>query len=324
MRIRCGKRLDPVLFGADPGANLPFVQAISTDSREVRRGDLFLALPGRRNDGADFIADAFSRGASLVLTNRPCADRRAIRVPDPFDRVRDVAVHYAARIPHRTIGITGSYGKTTLRENLTRILSRIIPTVSTPGNGNTDLAVTLSLLTMKPDARLFLAELGMRGRGEIARLSNLIHPDLAVITAIGTSHIGRLGSREAICLAKCEISEGMKPDGFLLYPAGDPALSDAVAKLPVRKESVSIGSDVGTYSLVLRNASQKLVDLSGPGRTMRNVRLSDVSLPYLSCAAFSFAVCDQLGVEGDLFRKEIANISLPPMRQEKQIGRAHV
>ena len=298
MRIRTGKPIDPGLLGFTGGGDFSPVTAIATDSREIRPGDLFLALPGKKTDGASHIAEVFSRGAAAVISHKESGDPRVLTAPDPLDLVTRAAERYAATVPHKTVAITGSYGKTTLRAALETVLSPVLRVRCTEGNGNTDLAVALTLFTLSPGDDLLIAELGMRGRGEIERLSRLVKPDVAVITAIGSAHVGLLGSLDAIREAKCEIALGMTENGILLYPAGDARLAARISELPVRSAAVSCDP------------------FAGSGSEFRDVRLPSSDSPTLSAAAFCFAVAENLGVDPELIRDGLSKIQPPPLRRQ--------
>ena len=322
MRIRTGKPIDASLFGFQKDAGIPPVTAIATHSGEIRPGDLFVALKGEKTDGSAHIGEAFLSGAALALSSREVSDPRVRVVPDPLATLTDAARVYAASIPHKTVAITGSYGKTTLRTALTTILSPVVSLAYTDGNGNTDLALALTLLSMKPGVSLLLCELGMRGRGEIARLSRLVTPDLSVITAIGGAHLGRLGSLDAIRKAKCEIADGMTPDGTLLYPASDEELAHNVKRLPVKVESVSTDpASPGDYTLkrVGECDGRTLVSLSSPFGKLPCALLPDGSAATLWTAAFSFAVCEKLGIDRAVTRDGLAALKPPPLRREVRV-----
>ncbi len=128
------------------------------------------------------------------------------------------------------VAVTGSAGKTTTRELIRAALAPLGPVVASSGNENNDIGVPLTLLKADPGTAALVVEMGMRGPGEIERLTLCAEPDVAVITNIGTAHIGRLGSREAIGLAKAEIARGLGPEGLLVIPAGDPLLEACVAR----------------------------------------------------------------------------------------------
>jgi UDP-N-acetylmuramoyl-tripeptide--D-alanyl-D-alanine ligase len=127
------------------------------------------------------------------------------------------------------VAVTGSAGKTTTRELIRASLACLGPVVASSGNENNDVGAPLTLLKADATTRALVVEMGMRGLGEIERLSRCAEPDVAVITNIGTAHIGRLGSREAIATAKCEISAALRPDGLVVIPAGDSLLEAALA-----------------------------------------------------------------------------------------------
>ena len=321
MRIKTGTPIDPVLFDSPDGARFLPVTAISTDSREVFPGDLFLALPGEKTDGADHVAEAIFRGASAVLSHRADPDPRVLTVPDPLASLTRVAKRRAASIRHKTVAVTGSYGKTTLRAALTTVLSPVFRLRFTEGNGNTDLAVALALLGLAPGDELLIAELGMRGRGEIARLSQLVMPDVAVITAIGTAHIGLLGSVDAIREAKCEIALGMNRNGVLLYPAGDERLAARVSELPVRSGSVSCDPAIPADYLLKRigeTEGETTVSLAGVNSELCDVVLPSSDAPTLSAAAFCFAVSENLGVEPTAIREGLSKLQPPPLRGQTE------
>lgn len=324
MRIETGRPIEASLFGFPAEAGFPPVVAIATHSAQIRPGDLFVALKGEKTDGAAFVGEAISRGASLALSSREENDPRVLAVPDPLAALTEAARVYAWSIPHKTAAITGSYGKTTLRTALTSILSPAIPLARTEGNGNTDLAIALTLLSMKPDVSLLLCELGMRGRGEIARLSRLVLPDLAVITAVGSAHVGRLGSLDAIREAKCEIALGMTPNGTLLYPAADKELEKRIRRLNVRGESVSTDPAFpGDYTLkrIGECDGRALVSLSSPFGKRFCVLLPDASNATVTTAAFAFAVCEKLGIDRALTRKGLSSFQPPPLRREVRVIR---
>lgn len=321
MRIETGTPIDPSLFGFDSDGVFPPITAISTDSREIRPGDLFVALAGEKTDGTAYIGEALAYGASLVLSHEASDDPRVLAVSDPLAVLTDTAARYAETIPHRTVAITGSYGKTTLRHHLTGILSAALPVAYTKGNGNTDLALALTLLSIPEKTRILVAELGMRGRGEISRLSRLIRPDVAAITAIGSAHVGLLGSVDTIREAKCEIADGIKPGGLLLFPANDPALSERIGSLPVRSATVSTDPAFhGDYALKLLgvDGGRATVTLASPVGTVEDVVLPGCDPPLLSSAAFCFAVCESLGIDREITRVELSRLSPPPLRRQTE------
>lgn len=221
-------------------------QAICTDSRQLRGGDLFLPLIGERFDGHGFLAAALEAGAAALLSQAghlaPASQASVLAaaaaahvplwlVPDTLQAYQDLAGLWRLQLAAPVVAVTGSAGKTTTRELIRSALAPLGPIWASSGNENNDVGVPLTLLGAAPDQAALVVEMGMRGLGEIERLSRCASPDVAVITNIGTAHIGRLGSREAIATAKCEIVAGLAPDGLVVIPAGDPLLDRALARV---------------------------------------------------------------------------------------------
>ncbi len=208
--------------------------AICTDSRQLAPGQLFVPLVGERFDGHAFLPQAATIGAQAAVVQR----ERAADVPsgllhwlvdDTLDAYQQLAMLHRRSLKAQVVAVTGSAGKTTSRELIRAALAPLGPVVASSGNENNDIGVPLTLLRAAAEHRAVVVEMGMRGLGEIDRLSHCAEPDVAVITNIGTAHIGRLGSREAIATAKCEITSRLRSDGLLVIPAGDPLLESALA-----------------------------------------------------------------------------------------------
>ncbi|MDH4404715.1 MAG: UDP-N-acetylmuramoyl-tripeptide--D-alanyl-D-alanine ligase [Cyanobium sp. D14.bin.5] len=221
-------------------------QAICTDSRQLSGGDLFLPLIGERFDGHGFLATALEAGAAALIAQAghlaPASQASLSAaaaaahvplwlVPDTLQAYQDLAGLWRLQLAAPVVAVTGSAGKTTTRELIRSALAPLGPIWASSGNENNDVGVPLTLLGAGPDQAALVVEMGMRGLGEIERLSRCASPDVAVITNIGTAHIGRLGSREAIATAKCEIMAGLRPDGLVVIPAGDPLLDRALARV---------------------------------------------------------------------------------------------
>ncbi len=215
-------------------------QAICTDSRQLAAGQLFVPLVGERFDGHVFLPAALEAGAVALLAQAeqlPPAALGALAgsvplwlVPDTLLAYQQLACLWRRQLPAAVVAVTGSAGKTTTRELIRAALAPLGEVGASSGNENNDVGVPLTLLKATPAQAAVVVEMGMRGLGEIERLSRCACPDVAVITNIGTAHIGRLGSREAIATAKCEITAGLRPDGVVVIPAGDPLLDGALAR----------------------------------------------------------------------------------------------
>lgn len=206
---------------------------ISTDTRSLRPGDLFVALEGDRFDGHAFLATATEKGAGMTLLSRkedlPAA-MTGILVPDTLVALQALARAWRRKLQCRVIAVTGSVGKTSTREMLYYAFSRTLCTHATKHNLNNEIGLPMTILSAPRDTELLILEMGMRKRGEIEALSLVTEPDIAVITNIGVSHIERLGSREEIRDAKLEICSGFRDGGVLLYSGNDSYLNSYFRK----------------------------------------------------------------------------------------------
>lgn len=184
-----------------------YVSNITTDTRDLREDAVFVALAGEQFDGHGFVEQAIAAGAIAVVV-----ERGRVLPPIPYLPVADTLGAYQAlgcwwrtQQPARIVAITGSVGKTTTKELIAAALTTYGPVHKTQANYNNDIGVPKTLLQLQPSHAFGVVEMGMRGPGEIARLARIAVPDVAVITNVGTAHIGRLGSEQAIADAKCEL-----------------------------------------------------------------------------------------------------------------------
>jgi UDP-N-acetylmuramoyl-tripeptide--D-alanyl-D-alanine ligase len=211
------------------GAHAPYVHGVSIDSRTVQPGDVFVPLPGAHTDGHTHAAEACDRGAVAVLwrADRPTPPPCAIVVDDPLRALQRWARAHRVRERYVCVAITGSVGKTSTKQLVHSVLSQKYSTHATEGNQNNEVGVPLTLLRAPEHATHVVAEMGMRGLGQIAALSHIAQPDAAVITCIGEAHIEELGSRARIAEAKAEIVHGLR--GVLWCPQ-EPLLAAYVAQ----------------------------------------------------------------------------------------------
>lgn len=203
-------------------ADVEFLGA-NNDTRVLQPGQLFIVLQGAR-DGHDFIPAAMEKGAAAVLCSRKVGDYPAIYVDDPRTALGDIAREELRRIGAKVVGVTGSVGKSTTKEMIATVLESTYRVSKTPANHNNDIGMPMAILDMPLDTDVAVLEMGMNHFREIAYLSGIAHPDVAVIINIGTTHIEFLGSQEGIRKAKLEIVEGMDPRGMLLLNGDDTLL----------------------------------------------------------------------------------------------------
>lgn len=203
----------------------------TNDSRNIRQGELFIALQGAR-DGHDFIPMAMERGAAAVLCTHCEENIPAIVVKDTRLALGDIARGERERIGMKVIGVTGSVGKSTTKEMIASVLSGSFRVGKTPVNHNNDIGMPMAILAMPEDTQVAVLEMGMNHFREIAYLAAIAKPDVAVITNIGTMHIEHLGSVEGILQAKLEILEGMGKDGRIILNGDDPLLWNLHTRYP--------------------------------------------------------------------------------------------
>ena len=213
------------------------VSGVSTDTRTINEGELFIALQGENFDGNKFIAKAIELGACAVVTNDEEAvpdGAIAIIVDDTIKALGLLANHYRFKLGCKVIAITGSVGKTSTRTMITEVLKTGLKVHSTVANNNNEIGMSKTILSAPEDSEVIIVEMGMRGEGQISYLTKIARPDIAIITNVGYSHIGILGSKEAILKAKMEICEGLTDGGIIAVNADDRRLFDhCVKELPI-------------------------------------------------------------------------------------------
>ncbi len=237
--ITLGQLLEAVhgyLLGEYADLSAP-VARVETDSRSIHPGALFIPLVGDRFDGHAYINSALEGGASGCLTAREwesCrSDKFYIKVEDTEQAMGDLASWYKRQFPIPFIGVTGSVGKTTAKDMLAAVLGVKYRVLKTEGNFNNSVGLPLTLLRLDDSAQAAVLEMGMDGLGQIDYLAGLVKPDLGVITNIGDAHIERLGSREGILKAKCELLPHIKENGLVVLNGDDPLLSALRGRTPV-------------------------------------------------------------------------------------------
>ncbi|MDX1915830.1 MAG: UDP-N-acetylmuramoyl-tripeptide--D-alanyl-D-alanine ligase [Methylophilus sp.] len=202
------------------------IESVDTDSRRIEKNQLFVAIKGERFDGNQFAEDAIAQGAAAALISEESSQARpAVLVKDSRIALGHLAAFWRSKSKAPIAAITGSNGKTTTKEMLSAILAAAVADAhrihATYGNLNNDIGLPLTLLKIREHHAYVVVEMGMNHLGEIAYLSHIAKPDVAVINNAGTAHIGELGSRENIAKAKGEIFEGLSSSGIAVINADD-------------------------------------------------------------------------------------------------------
>ena len=295
-------------------ADLVFSGA-ANDTRSIRPGELFVALQGAR-DGHDFIPAAMERGAAAVLCSRNVGDYPAIITRDPRTALGDIAREALKRIGAKVVAVTGSVGKSTTKEMIASVLSGTFRVSKTPANHNNDIGMPMAILDMPEDTEVAVLEMGMNLFREIAYLSGIAHPDVAVIINIGTMHIEFLGTQQGIRQAKLEILEGMTPQGMLLLNGDDTMLRylDMVPKQRITYFGKSEGCDI--RAMDVSQTGQTLSFRVGAGRLTFPVEMKLEGEHYVADALAAVTVGLKLGVHPDQIRKQLDAFQNMSGRQE--------
>jgi len=210
-----------VVNGSLAGADCTFT-GVSTDTRTLARGDLFVAIAGPTFDGHEFLSVASEKGAAGALVSRPVhADLPCIQAEDTRLAFGRLASHWRRQFSIPVVAVTGSNGKTTVKNMIAAILSERGPTLATQGNLNNDIGVPLTLLRLRSSDRYAVIEMGMNHPGEIDYLTRLAHPTVALVNNAAAAHLAGLGSVEAVAHAKGEIFAGLSGDGVAIVNADD-------------------------------------------------------------------------------------------------------
>ncbi len=313
----CGGIL--TFVGGEFNKDIPF-SYVCTDSRETADGALFVALGGERVDGHDYIGAALSSGSGCVLCERipdTLTDRKyvAVVVEDSLRAVGELAKAYDRRINHRKVAITGSVGKTTTKEFVASVLSEHFRVHKTEGNYNSNIGMPLSMLSMSNDTEVSVLEMGMSNFGEIEYLSRIAEPDIAIVTNIGSSHMGYLGSRENIGKAKLEIVKGLKAGGTLLLN-GDDDILRAYKNDDFKAVYVGIDSDADFRAVNIRHSVFKTVfDIVMGDKVVENVVIPAVGKHNIYAALFAFAVGMRMNIPTGAILRGLESFKPVGMRQ---------
>ena len=260
------------------------VTGVTTDSRAVQPGQLFIPLVGERFDGHAYIAKALEGGAAGCLTAAApetlLPGKLYIQVADTRLALKALASWYRNKFDLPVVQVTGSAGKTTTKEMIASVLSQRYNTLRTEGNFNNDIGAPLTLLRLMPEHQAAVIETGMNHFGEIRYLGEMVRPDIAVITNVGDAHIENLGNtRQGILRAKCEIFENLTPEGIAVLNGDDELLNTVTLPQTILRCGVGDGCGVrvtdiddrgleGVACTVAIEGEHYRLTTSAPGRYM--------------------------------------------------------
>ena len=305
----CGGTIDPKY------ADVSFLGA-NNDSRKVEPGQLFVALQGVR-DGHDYIPMAIEKGAAAVLCTHCDGDYPAIVVEDTRIALGQIAREERKRLGMRVVGVTGSVGKSTTKEMIASVLETTYRVAKTPANHNNDIGMPMAILSIPEDTEVAVLEMGMNHFREIAYLSNIGQPDVAVIINIGTMHIEHLGSKEGIRQAKLEILEGLRPGGTILLNGDDEMLWQVHDQL--RVPCVYFGAENENCAIRGTNVAMMESGLSFDAQSRQgqlHIALALEGQHYLLDALAAVSVGLQLGVTPEYIAEALGSFRNMAGRQE--------
>ena len=310
------KNLAPEGFAGDTAIDL-----VTTDSREVRPGCIFVAFPGEKFDGHDFAAKALAEGAEYVVLNHPVEGvpvEKTVLCPDSYRAMMTMGANYRSQFHPKVVGVTGSVGKTTTKQMTYAAIAGFGSTIKTEGNQNNELGLPRTLFRIGKETEYAVVEMGMSHLGEIERLSQCARPDAGIITCIGVSHIGNLGSRENICRAKLEICAGLKNGAPLVLNGDDPFLRKA--KLPghVRPIWFSLGDeDADVCALNIRQEGDGMTfTLEDGEEDTTEVHIPAMGRHNVANALAAYAAATRLGLSAKKVIAGLEQFQQTGMRQK--------
>jgi UDP-N-acetylmuramoyl-tripeptide--D-alanyl-D-alanine ligase len=314
------KAINAKLVGTDAEFN-----SVGTDSRNVTKGQLFVALKGENFDGHDYTAKAIAEGAAAVLVSTPSLDiSPAIVVNDSYQALGALASYWRAKFAIPVVAITGSNGKTTVKEMVTAILAAKAGSVdaihATVGNLNNHIGLPLTLLKLRTTHQFSVLEMGMSHLGEIEYLTHIAKPNVAVINNAGTAHIGEVGSRDNIAKAKGEIFVGLSDDGVAVINADDDFAG--------YWKSLNAGKKIVTFGFKNHaDVTAKFEEKEGVSQVYLTTPLGSVSFKLavlgahnISNALAASAVAFSLGVSNEDIARGLSSFGAVKGRLQRKVG----
>lgn len=300
----------------------------SKDTRVIKENDVYIGIKGENFDGNKFYDKAFDNGASVCILDNiedidinKYKDKTIIKVEDSIIALGKIAAYKRSLYDIPVIAVTGSVGKTSTKDMIASVLETKYNVLKTKGNLNNNIGMPLTILELK-DHDCMVVEMGMNHLNEISYLTKIAKPTIAVITNIGTAHIGNLGSRENILKAKLEILEGLDKDGVLFINNDNDLLHKEYNNLKNEYKVKTIGIDnISDY--MAYNIKE---DITGSMFTIKddnieeNIQVNVATRPFIYNSLMGYAIGKELNIEKDLIKKGISNLKLTDHRLEKKVN----
>ena len=308
--------LAPIVDGRVTGGDAT-VQGVTTDSRSVHEGDLFVALVGERDDGHEFVEVARGNGAAASLVQRETPGMPAVVVADTGSALLRLATVERDHMEATVVGITGSTGKTSVKDLTATVLASRLSVAASPRSFNTEVGVPVTLLNAPLTAEAIVVEMGSRGRGHIATLCEVARPQIGAITNVGLAHMQMFGTLENVADAKAELIESLPEDGAAVLNADDPVVRgfDARTRARVVRFGLASDADVTAEDVALDRLGHPAFTLRTPDGAER-VELPLVGEHMVANALAAVAVGVCLGLSAAECAAGLKEAKLSPWRME--------
>ena len=303
-------------------ADVKEIKAVSTDTRKIEEGTMFIALKGENFNGNNYVLDAFNKGAKIAIVdevkcdlNELKEDVALIKVQNTGRALMDLAKFYREKLGLKVVGITGSAGKTSTKDLVAAVLSDKYKVFKTKGNFNNEIGLPLMILELDSTYDVAILEMGMRGLGQIRELAEIASPDLGIITNIGISHIEILKTRENILKAKMEIVTFFDKNNTLVVCGNDDFLGALPeAEYKIVKTGVGENFKIGAKNIALEELSSKFTVYDGEKE--EEFSLDMPGEHNISNLMLGIAIAKELGVSFEEMKRGLKNIEATSMRLE--------
>ncbi|HAT4313656.1 TPA: UDP-N-acetylmuramoyl-tripeptide--D-alanyl-D-alanine ligase [Clostridium perfringens] len=303
-------------------ADVKEIKAVSTDTRKIEEGTMFIALKGENFNGNNYVLEAFNKGAKIAIVdevkcdlNELKEDVALIKVENTGRALMDLAKFYREKLGLKVVGITGSAGKTSTKDLVAAVLSDKYKVFKTKGNFNNEIGLPLMILELDSTYDVAILEMGMRGLGQIRELAEIASPDLGIITNIGISHIEILKTRENILKAKMEIATFFDKNNTLVVCGNDDFLGALPeAEYKIVKTGVGENFEIGAKNIALEELSSKFTVYDGEKE--EEFSLDMPGEHNISNLMLGIAIAKELGVSFEEMKRGLKNIEATSMRLE--------
>ncbi|ELC8461345.1 UDP-N-acetylmuramoyl-tripeptide--D-alanyl-D-alanine ligase [Clostridium perfringens] len=303
-------------------ADVKEIKAVSTDTRKIEEGTMFIALKGENFNGNNYVLDAFNKGAKIAIVDEVKCDLNdlkedvaLIKVQNTGRALMDLAKFYREKLGLKVVGITGSAGKTSTKDLVAAVLSDKYKVFKTKGNFNNEIGLPLMILELDSTYDVAILEMGMRGLGQIRELAEIASPDLGIITNIGISHIEILKTRENILKAKMEIATFFDKNNTLVVCGNDDFLGALPeAEYKIVKTGVGENFEIGAKNIALEELSSKFTVYDGEKE--EEFSLDMPGEHNISNLMLGIAIAKELGVSFEEMKRGLNNIEATSMRLE--------